>query len=121
MAARLLEAAAPFDLDVAARRLASRARCLIVVDDIDRGGPQAIKLLAVVAARLVAASTAVVATASTPLGLGRELRLGGLSKSELAAVVGEVPAGAAPSVAGVAGPARRCPIAGRSAGGCRRR
>jgi tetratricopeptide (TPR) repeat protein len=93
-AARLLGAAAPFDLDAAARRLASGARRVIVVDDIDRGGPQAIELLAMVAGRLVAASTAVVATASTPLGLGREVRLGGLTESELADVVGAVRASA---------------------------
>ena len=61
-AARLLGAAPPFDLDAAARRLGSGARRVIVVDDIDRGGPQAIELLAMVAGRLVAASTAMVAT-----------------------------------------------------------
>ena len=46
------------------------------------------------AARLTAGSTAVVVTASEPLGLGRELRLAGLTEEELAAVVGSVPADA---------------------------
>jgi tetratricopeptide (TPR) repeat protein len=94
LAVRLLEDAAPLELDTAARQLASGNRRLIVVDDIDRGEREAVEVLAMVAGRLVAASTAVVATARVPLGLDRELRLGGLTESELAPVLGSLPVSA---------------------------
>jgi len=71
--------AGPLDLDSAARYLVSGSARLIVVDDVDRGGPDAIEVLSVVAARCAAAPTAVIATATAPLALGAELRLGGLS------------------------------------------
>ena len=94
-AARLLaNAAGPLQLDRAARRLATGAGRLLVVDDLDHGGPEAVEFLAVLAARLTAGSTAVVVTTSEPLGLGSELRLAGLTEEELAAVVGSVPADA---------------------------
>jgi hypothetical protein len=44
--------------------------------------------VALLAARLVGGTTAVVATARRPLGVGTELRLGGLSEDDLAAAVG---------------------------------
>jgi tetratricopeptide (TPR) repeat protein len=94
-AARLLAGdVGPLQLDRAARRLAAGTRRLVVVDDLDHGGPEAVELLAVLAGRLAAGATAVVVTAGDPLGLGRELWLGGLTEEELAAVVGPVPAGA---------------------------
>jgi len=80
--------AGPLDLDSAARHLVSGSARLIVVDDVDRGGPDAVEVLAVLAARCAAAATAVIATAATPLGLGPELRLGGLSEQDLAAALG---------------------------------
>ena len=80
------------DLDSAARFLMSGSPRLIVVDDVDRGGPDAIEMLSVVAARCDAAATAVIATAAAPLGLGPEVRLGGLSEQDLAAAVGELDA-----------------------------
>jgi tetratricopeptide (TPR) repeat protein len=46
-------------------------------------------MLSVVAARSRTASVAVLATAASPLGLGPELRLGGLSEAELATVLGQ--------------------------------
>jgi tetratricopeptide (TPR) repeat protein len=80
--------AGPLDLDGAAAHLMS-ARCrLIVVDDVDRGGPDAAAMLSVVAARCQTASVAVLVTAASPLGLGQELRLGGLSETELDAALG---------------------------------
>src|SRR5215467_572414 len=78
----------PLDLDGAARRLVSGSPRLIVIDDADRGGPDAVEMLSVVAARCAAAATAVIATAIAPLGLGPELRLAGLSEADLAAALG---------------------------------
>jgi hypothetical protein len=95
LAADLVNAGAgPLDLDSAARHLASGPARLIVVDDLDRGGPEAIEVLAVLAARTAAAATAVIATAAEPLGVGPELRLGGLSERDLAAALGGLDAGA---------------------------
>jgi len=94
LSVQLLEDAAPFELDIAARQLASGHRRLIVVDDIDRGASEAVEMLALVAGRLVAASTAIVTTASMPLGFDRELRLGGLAERELAPVLGSLPGSA---------------------------
>jgi tetratricopeptide (TPR) repeat protein len=90
--ASLLAKASPLDLDRAAQQLSSRSNCLVVVDDVDRGGRQALELLAVVAGRLVGGTTAILVTAGSPLGLGQEVRLGGLSEPELASVYAEVPA-----------------------------
>jgi hypothetical protein len=89
LAADLVDAAAgPLDLDTAARQLASGPARLIVVDDVDRGGPEAVEVLAVLAARCAVAATAVIATAAAPLGLGPELRLGALSERDLTAALG---------------------------------
>ncbi|HEX3310363.1 MAG TPA: ATP-binding protein, partial [Streptosporangiaceae bacterium] len=90
LAAALLGAeAGPLDLDSAARHLASAGPRLIVVDDMDRGGPEAAAMLSVVAARCAASGTAVIATSVTPLGLPAELPLAGLSQADLAEAVGE--------------------------------
>jgi tetratricopeptide (TPR) repeat protein len=78
----------PLDLDAAARRLVSLSPRLIVVDDVHHSGADAVEMLSVIGARCVTAPTAVIATAATPLGLGRELRLGGLSEEELVAALG---------------------------------
>jgi hypothetical protein len=87
--ARLLGTqAGPLDLDSAARYLASAGPRLIVVDDMDRGGPEAAGMLSVVAARCAACGTAVIATSATPLGLPGELPLAGLSQADLAEAVG---------------------------------
>jgi tetratricopeptide (TPR) repeat protein len=91
LAARLVGGdAGPLDLDTAARHLVSGTARLIVVDDVDRGGPDAAEVLAVLAARCAGAATAVLATAAAPLGLSPELRLQGLSEQDLAAAVGGV-------------------------------
>jgi hypothetical protein len=90
LAAGLLGAEAdPLDLDSVARYLASAGPRLIMVDDLDRGGPEAAAMLSVVAARCAASRTAVIATSTTPLGLPVELRLAGLSQADLAEAVGE--------------------------------
>ena len=83
----------PLDTNMAVRLLTAGTRRLIVVDDVDAGGQEAVDMLALVAARLVTCSIAVVATATTSLGVGRDLRLCGLSERDLAAVTGEMAAG----------------------------
>src|SRR5215468_2991587 len=94
----LRDNAGPLELDSAARYLAAESPRLIVVDDIDRGGPDAVEMLSVVAARCVAAATALIATAAAPLGVEPELRLTNLSEAELAAVLGGLDAEAAHAV-----------------------
>jgi tetratricopeptide (TPR) repeat protein len=76
--------AAPLDLDAAARHLTARGPRLILIDDVDRGGPDAAAMLSVVAARCAASGTVVIATTSVPLGLRTELRIDGLSQADLA-------------------------------------
>jgi len=85
---RLLGDPGPLDLDRAARELVTSARRLIVIDDLDRGDGQALGLLPVLAARVAAGPTAVIAASGTPLGVGSELRLGPLSEDEVAALAG---------------------------------
>jgi len=86
----LLAEASRRDVEAAVRILAGGADRLIVVDDIDDGGPAALEFLARLAGRLVVGSTSVIATARATLGIGRELRLRGISEDELAAVIGDV-------------------------------
>ena len=69
--------------------LCSGPRRLIVVDDLDRGGPDAVALLAVLAGRVVAAPVAVLVTSRTPLGIGGEVWLGPLSPAAIGVVTGE--------------------------------
>jgi hypothetical protein len=77
----------------ALRALTVGGRRLIVIDDIDTGGHDAVEVLALVASRVIVSSTAVLATAETPLGVGRDLKLAGLAESELGEVIGDIPAG----------------------------
>ena len=89
LAAGLVSAdAGPLDLDSAARYLVSACPRLILVDDVERGGQDTVEVLSVAAARCAAAATAVIAAAAAPVGLGPELRLGGLSEKDLAAAAG---------------------------------
>lgn len=83
--------AGPLALDSAVRHLVSVFPRLILVDDIERGGRDAVEVLSVVAARCVTAATAVIAAAATPVGLGQELRLRGLSEADLATAAGSAP------------------------------
>ncbi|MDR2987978.1 MAG: ATP-binding protein, partial [Nocardiopsaceae bacterium] len=87
VASLLGDEAGPLDRDSAARHLVSGPARLIVVDDVDRGGEDAVEMLSFVAARSAAAGAAVIATAAAPLGLGTELPLAGLSEADLAAVL----------------------------------
>ena len=64
------DGAGPLDLDSAARHLVFGSPRLIVIDDVDRGGPDAVGVLSVVAARCAASATAVIATAAAPSGTG---------------------------------------------------
>jgi hypothetical protein len=90
VAGLLGDEAGPLELDNAARHLVSGSPRLIVVDDIDRGGRDAVEMLSLVAARCAVTATAVIATAAWPLGLGQELRLEGLSEEELVAALGDL-------------------------------
>lgn len=72
--------------------LTAGRRRLIVIDDIDTGGHDAVEVLALVASRVVVSSTAVLAAAGTPLGVGRDLKLAGLAEAELGQVIGHMPA-----------------------------
>jgi hypothetical protein len=63
--------AGPLDLDAAAQYPVSGSPRLIVIDDVDRGGADAVEMLSVVGAHSVSAPTAVIVTTATPLGRGR--------------------------------------------------
>jgi len=76
----------------AALRALTAGRRLIVIDDIDTGGHDAVEVLALVASRVVVSSTAVLVAAATPLGVGRDLKLAGLAEAELGQVIGDMPA-----------------------------
>ena len=91
LAARLLAEPGDCDLDLdgAAVALCSGPRRLIVVDDLDRGGPDAVAVLAVLAGRVVAAPVAVLVTSRIPLGIGGEVWLGPLSPAAIGVVTGE--------------------------------
>jgi tetratricopeptide (TPR) repeat protein len=88
IAAGLLEDAGPVQVDRVAKALISQGSRLILVDDVDRAGPDALEVLGAVARRAGAGGTAVIATATTALGFGRELRLEALAEEELAAALG---------------------------------
>ena len=75
------------------RALTAGPRRLLAIDDLDLGGAEALEVLALVAARTVVSATAIVATAQTPLGVGRDWKLSGLTESELSEVIGDKPAG----------------------------
>jgi tetratricopeptide (TPR) repeat protein len=87
LASRVLDGAGPLELDSAARVLSNGSRRLLVIDDIDQGGAEALQVLRMVAARVATATTAVVVTSVLPLGVGTQLRLTRLSEGELAAVL----------------------------------
>jgi len=96
------------ELDSAARHLVSGSPRLILVDDIERGGRDAIEVLSVVAARCTAAATAVIAAAAAPVGPGPELRLRGLSEEDLGAAAGGTGGRCGPcALGGIARAARR--------------
>jgi AAA ATPase-like protein len=106
----LLDRGDPLKASAALRALTAGRRRLIVIDDLDIGGHDAVEMLALVASRVVVSSTAVVATAGTPLGVGRDLTLAGLAEAELGEVIGDRPAGQRRAVwvasGGMPGPAR---------------
>jgi AAA ATPase domain len=89
LATRLLDDPGPLDLDAAASALCSGSRRLLIVDDADRGGSQAVELLAVLAGRVVVGPTAMICTSTAPLGIGRELRLGALTPAQVGSATGE--------------------------------
>ena len=86
---QLLATPTPQDLDDAAQLLCAGRPRLLVVDDVDRGGPEALEMLAVLSGRAVSGRTAVLATSRTRLGLGKEVWLAPLGPDEIAAVIDE--------------------------------
>src|SRR5215472_2308736 len=91
LAARVLGESGPLDLDAVAGALTAGNRRLLVIDDLDHSGPEALQVLQAVAARAAGSSTVVMVISVLPPGFGTELRLGGLSEEELAAVASDVP------------------------------
>lgn len=89
MADLLAADAGPLVLDAAAAYLIAGSPRLIVIDDIDRGGPDATGMLSVAAARCSTAPVALLATTTSPLGITPELRLGPLSEPDLTTVLAE--------------------------------
>lgn len=87
LASRLLGDVGPLAADSVARVLGGGNRRLLVIDDIDHGGAVDLQVLQMVAARAAVTSTAVIVTSVLPVGVGTELRLGGLSEDELATVL----------------------------------
>jgi hypothetical protein len=87
LASRVVNDADPLALDSAARALCDGNRRLLVIDDIDHGGAEALRLLEMVAARVATAGTAVVVTSARPVGVGTQLPLTGLSEDEMAVVL----------------------------------
>ena len=77
----------PLALGTALGALISTSPRLVVVDDVDVGGPEAFVSLELLSARLVGGSTSVVVTSTRPLGLGRRLTLAGLAEADLAGAV----------------------------------
>jgi tetratricopeptide (TPR) repeat protein len=86
LASRVVDDADPLELDSAARVLSNGSRRLLMIDDIDLGGADALHVLRMVAARVPAAETAVIVTSVFPLGVGTQLPLAGLTEDELADV-----------------------------------
>jgi tetratricopeptide (TPR) repeat protein len=86
---RLLAGPAPQDLDAAAVLLCSGPPRLVVLDDADRGGHEALQLLAVLAGRAASGRTAVLVTSSSTLGVGHEVGLRPLTPEQVGRAVGE--------------------------------
>jgi len=91
LAEQVLGESGPLDLDAVARVLTVAGRRLLVIDDIDNGGPEALPVLQAVGARAAVSGTAVVVTSVLPPGFGIEVPLSGLTEADLAAVVPDVP------------------------------
>jgi tetratricopeptide (TPR) repeat protein len=88
VAERLLAGPDPLDLDDAARSLAGSEPRLILIDDLDDGGPGALEPLAVLAARAATTPTLLVACADSAVGVGGEPRLALFTRDEMAELLG---------------------------------
>jgi hypothetical protein len=97
LAHRLLAEPTPLELDDASRQLVSNTPRLIVIDDVDdvdpplstSSTPSTSSMLRALAGRVVGGATVVLVSGKSGLGVGRELRLGGLSEPELAVLLAE--------------------------------
>lgn len=88
LAAGLMTDPSALDLDDVARQLVSTQPRLIIVDDVDRGGSDALRMLSVVGGRCPGGATVVLATSKTSAGFGSELWLGGLTAPDIGELVG---------------------------------
>ena len=86
---RLLEPSGPLDVDEAVRGLVSSIPRLIIVDDLDEAGPEAVGVLPFLASRLAGSATAVVVTCGTSIEPGPVLHLGPLSEADLGTLTEE--------------------------------
>lgn len=89
VATRLWDEVGSAVVDSAAAALASSSPRLIVVDDLDKGGRQAVEVLEVLAGRVSTCPVVVVVTASRELGVGRNTWLAPLSVSQISTLTGE--------------------------------
>src|SRR4029453_17474059 len=97
-----------------ARRRAAGSRRVVVVDDLDHGGPEAVEFLAVLAGRLTAGSTPVVVTACEAPGAGRRAAPGRLDRGGAGRGGRTCPGRRRPRpVGGLSGAARGGQVAGR--------
>jgi tetratricopeptide (TPR) repeat protein len=81
---------APLEMSPEVASLVASEPRLIVIDDLDVGGHDALHVLTVLAARLVASATAIVVTTNAPIGTGSQLVLRGLPAEDLATVIGQI-------------------------------
>ena len=87
LVARLLDDTGPLDPDAVASALVGGNRRLLVIDDVDDGGAESLRVLRAMAARVAPTRTVLVVTSVLPVGVGTELRLGGLTEDELGVVL----------------------------------
>lgn len=85
----LLDGPAVAEVDAAVRALVCGTQRLVVLEDLDAAGAQALEILPVAAGRLAGSGTAVIVTVTEPPGIGRELRLRPLTEEQLGTVVAE--------------------------------
>ncbi|WP_069164151.1 ATP-binding protein [Nocardia altamirensis] len=85
---RLLAAPSAVEIDAACAQILATGRQLIAIDDIDRGGPELLAILAVFVSRIATRPIVLVVTSSVPLGVGAEFALSRFTEEQTAALIG---------------------------------